>query len=204
MRVVLASASPRRSDLLTQLGVEFVTAPADIDEREHAHEHPVDYVRRLAAEKAEIAAAMLDRDGCDAIVIAADTTVDVDGEILAKPLDAVDARRMLGLLSARTHAVHTGVAVRRAGRTEVTVETTLVSMVAIDEVRMNWYVGTGEPFGKAGAYALQGAGSALVDRVVGNVSNVIGLPLTVLDELLGRFGTSLTELATGTAAGNEG
>ena len=189
-RIVLASSSPRRHELLTQLGIPFEITPADIDESELAGEDPVTYVRRLAVEKAAVG-----EFAVDDIVIAADTTVDVDGEILAKPEDEADAQRMLGLISARTHDVHTGVAVRHRGRTEVAVATTQVTMVPIDEARMQWYIGTGEPFGKAGAYAMQGAASALVQRIDGSVSNVVGLPLAVLDELLGRFGLSLVALA---------
>jgi len=176
--------------LLTQLGIRFDITPADIDETERPGEDPVTYVRRLAVEKAAVGE-FADED----IVIAADTTVDVDGEILAKPEDEADARRMLGLISGRTHDVHTGVAVRHRGRTEVAVATTLVTMVPIDEARMRWYVGTGEPFGKAGAYAMQGAASALVERIDGSVSNVIGLPLAVLDAVLARFDLTLVTLA---------
>lgn len=195
MRVVLASASPRRSDLLTQLGVRFVVAPADIDETELAGEDPLTYVLRLAIGKASAAAGQAGIAAGD-MVIAADTTVDVDGEILAKPVDDHDARRMLGLLSGRTHTVHTGVAVRIGARTEAEVATTAVTMVDVDEARLQWYLATGEPFGKAGAYAIQGAGSVLVERIEGSVTNVVGLPLTLLDRLLARFGTSLTVLAS--------
>jgi len=191
-RIVLASSSPRRHELLTQLGIRFEITPADIDETELPGEDPVTYVHRLAVEKAAVG-----EFADDDVVIAADTTVDVDGEILAKPEDDADARRMLRLISARTHDVHTGVAVRHHGRTEVAVATTRVTMVNIDEARMRWYVGTGEPFGKAGAYAMQGAASALVERIDGSVSNVIGLPLAVLDDLLARFGLSLVALAAG-------
>lgn len=189
-RIVLASSSPRRHELLTQLGISFEITPADIDETELPGEDPVTYVRRLAVEKAAVG-----EFADDDVVIAADTTVDVDGEILAKPADDADARRMLGLISARTHDVHTGVAVRHRGHTEVAVATTQVTMVDIDEARMQWYVGTGEPFGKAGAYAMQGAAAALVERIDGSVSNVIGLPLAVLDEVLARFDLSLVALA---------
>lgn len=195
MRVVLASASPRRSDLLATLGVPFVVVPADIDETEIDGEDPVTYVHRLAIGKSDAVSA-LDAVRPDDIVIAADTTVDVDGEILAKPCDADDARRMLGLLSGRAHSVHTGVAVRRGEHVAVEVATTFVTMVDIDEVRMHWYLGTGEPFDKAGAYAIQGAGSLLVERIDGSVSNVVGLPLAVLDRLLRGVGTSLAALAT--------
>ncbi|MCU1366200.1 MAG: Septum formation protein Maf [Ilumatobacteraceae bacterium] len=190
LRIVLASASPRRSDLLAQLGVRFTIEPSDIDETELPGEDPVAYVRRLAVEKA----AVLEGDD-GTVVIAADTTVDVDGVILAKPVDTSDARRMLRLLSGRTHAVHTGIAVRRGHLVESAVTSTRVTMVEIDDVHLDWYVATGEPFGKAGAYALQGAGSLLVERVEGSVSNVIGLPLAALDELLGRLGVSLAAIA---------
>jgi septum formation protein len=190
-RVVLASSSPRRSDLLTQIGIAFTVVPADIDEREQVGEDPVAYVCRLAVGKAGVGE-FADAD----IVIAADTTVDVDGQILAKPEDEADARRMLTLLSGRTHDVHTGVAVRHRGRTEIEVATTRVSMVVLDAATVDWYLATGEPFGKAGAYALQGAASALVERVEGSVSNVIGLPLAVLDTVLRRFGETLVALST--------
>jgi septum formation protein len=196
VRIVLASASPRRRDLLTTLGITFSVEPADIDESEHVGEDPLAYVCRLAVEKAAVITV-----ADDAVVIAADTTVDVDGLILAKPADADDARRMLGLLSGRSHSVHTGVAVRRGDRTEVGVVSTRVTMVHIDDAKMRWYVGTGEPFGKAGAYALQGAGSLLVERVDGSVSNVIGLPLVLVDDLIGRFGVSLVDLAGGSQDG---
>ncbi|MCU1395834.1 MAG: septum formation inhibitor Maf [Ilumatobacteraceae bacterium] len=191
---MLASASPRRSDLLSTLGLPFAVAPSDIDETEHDGEDPVAYVRRLAVEKAAVAAAGHPGDDT-VVVIAADTTVDVDGTILGKPLDAPDACRMLGLLGGRAHRVHTGVAVQRGERIEADVVSTTVSMIAIDDAHLAWYVGTGEPFGKAGAYALQGAGSLLVERIDGSVSNVIGLPLAVLDELMARVGVSLVDLA---------
>lgn len=189
-RILLASASPRRRELLARLGLIFEVAPADIDETELVGEEPVAYVHRLAIGKAAVPCA----EFAD-IVIAADTTVDVDGEIFAKPHDDDDARRMLRLLSDRTHAVHTGIAVRHQGRTEAMVATTTVTMTPIEDDRLEWYIATGEPPGKAGAYALQGAGSVLVERVEGSVTNVIGLPLTTLDHLLGRFGLSLTALA---------
>ena len=190
-RVVLASASPRRSELLTQLGLSFVVMPTDIDETERPGEDPVSYVHRLAIEKA-LAADV----GDDVVVIAADTTVDVDGVILAKPVDDVDARRMLRLLSGRTHHVHTGIAVRHMGRVVSGVDTTLVQMVTLDESVLSWYLSTGEPYGKAGAYAIQGAAALLIEGVQGSVTNVIGLPLTLLDELLATSGVSLLRLLT--------
>jgi septum formation protein len=188
--VVLASGSPRRRELLTNIGIVFDVVPADIDETERPGEDPVDYVRRLAIGKVSVG----DFDEAE-LVIAADTTVDVDGAILAKPEDEADARRMLALMSGRAHDVHTGVAVRHRGRVEVTVATTKVTMVPMDAGMVDWYVATGEPFGKAGAYGIQGAASALVAAVDGNVTNVIGLPLSVLDEVVRRFDLSLVELA---------
>lgn len=179
MRIVLVSASPRRSDLLRSLGLTFDVVPMDIDESSLPHEDPVAYVRRVASAKAVAFSA-----SPDDLVIAADTTVDVDGEILAKPEDEADAQRMLRLISGRTHLVHTGVAVGYLGQTLVDTGTTTVAMRGLSEAMIDWYIGTGEPFGKAGAYALQGAAAILVESVSGSVSNVIGLPLVTLDELV--------------------
>ena len=191
IRVVLASASPRRSELLTQIGMSFEVMPTDIDETEHPGEDPVSYVRRLAIEKA-LAAVV----GDDVVVIAADTTVDLDGMILAKPADDADALRMLGLLAGRTHQVHTGVAIRYQGRMVAEVNTSLVSMKASDDQWLRWYVATGEPHGKAGAYGIQGAAAVFVDTVQGSVTNVIGLPLSLLEQLLSEVGVSLLRLLT--------
>ena len=191
IRVVLASASPRRRELLAQIGMSFEVMPTDIDETEHPGEDPVSYVRRLAIEKA--CAAVLDDD---VVVIAADTTVDLDGMILAKPADDADAMRMLGLLAGRTHQVHTGVAIRYQGRVAAEVNTSLVTMKASDDEWLRWYVATGEPHGKAGAYGIQGAAAALVDSVQGSVTNVIGLPLNLLEQLLFEVGVSLLRLLT--------
>ena len=191
IRVVLASASPRRSELLAQIGMSFEVMPTDIDETEHPGEDPVSYVRRLAIEKA-LAAVV----GDDVVVIAADTTVDLDGMILAKPADDADALRMLGLLAGRTHQVHTGVAIRYQGRMVAEVNTSLVSMKASDDQWLRWYVATGEPHGKAGAYGIQGAAAVFVDSVQGSVTNVIGLPLSLLEQLLSEVGVSLLRLLT--------
>jgi septum formation protein len=179
--VVLASGSPRRLMLLEQLGLDPEVVPADIDESPLPGEDPVAYVRRLAREKAEAVVVP-----SAALVIAADTTIDLDGEILAKPDDGDDARRMLRRQSGRTHRVHTGIAVRHRGATLVDVVTTLVTMVPITDELLDWYVGTGEPLDKAGAYALQGAGGVLVEKVNGSVSNVVGLPLAPVVALIRR------------------
>ena len=117
-------------------------------------------------------------------MLAADTVVDVDGEVLGKPLDADDARRMLRRLSGRSHRVHTGVAVRSAGHVEVEVVTTIVTFVPLTDETIDGYLATGEPFDKAGAYAIQGAGGTFVDAVRGSHSNVVGLPLTTVARLL--------------------
>lgn len=178
---MLASASPRRSELLRSAGLEFDIVPADIDESTRPGETPSDYVARLSTEKAD---AVAERVGGAAIVIAADTTVDVDGRILEKPMDDPDARRMLRLLSGRTHLVHTGVTAvgpPRDGAGEdrgstIVVETE-VRFVELTDRAIDWYLATGEHAGKAGAYGIQGAAGAFVDRIDGSVTNVIGLPL---------------------------
>jgi septum formation protein len=179
--LVLASASPRRSELLRSVGLEFEVMPADIDESTLPGEAPSDYVARLSNEKARVVA---ERVGGGAIVIAADTTVDVDGRILEKPIDDPDARRMLRLLSGRTHLVHTGVTTLSfgvgSGKTgspvSVVVETA-VRFVELTDRAIEWYLATGEHAGKAGAYGIQGAAGAFVERIDGSVTNVIGLPL---------------------------
>jgi septum formation protein len=185
--VVLASGSPRRRELLATLGIEFQVVPADIDESVLPGERPIPYVRRLAAAKA----ATVGRAHGDRLVIAADTTVDVDGEILGKPADAPEARRMLRLLGGRTHRVHTGLAVRCAGQRAVDVETTLVTFAELDDAMIDWYVATGEPYDKAGGYGMQGKASVLVERIEGSVSNVIGLPLARLVRLAAAAGAPL-------------
>ena len=159
----------------------------DIDETPVDGEEPVAYVRRLAIGKAAAVAAAPDE-----LVIAADTTVDLDGEIMGKPSD--DHRRhgrCCARLSGRTHRVHTGVAVRLGDRELADVCTTLVTFVTLDEATIDWYLATGEPLGKAGAYAMQGAGAALVSGVDGSVSNVIGLPLHLVVDLAGRLDVTL-------------
>ncbi len=175
-RLVLASGSPRRRDLLAQLGLTFTVAPANVDETPRSGERPVALVRRLAAAKA----AAVDGDP----VLAADTIVEVDGSTLGKPVDANDARAMLRRLSGRAHRVHTGVAVRSGERVEVDVATTIVRFAPLTPALLEWYVATGEPLDKAGAYAIQGRGGVFVEHVHGSVSNVVGLPLTTVVRLL--------------------
>ena len=201
VRLVLASASPRRSELLRSVGLEFEVIPADIDESVRPDETPAAYAARLSAEKATVVA---ERVGSDVIVVAADTTVDVEGLILEKPVDADDARRMLRLLSGRIHLVHTAVTVlpsvqsfgvgsAKTGASETIVVETSVEFVELTPETEDWYVATGEPFGKAGSYAIQGAGGALVRRLDGSVTNVIGLPLAETLVLISeRAGLSLS------------
>jgi septum formation protein len=185
-QIVLASSSPRRHQLLGQLGVRFEVRSPDIDETPVESEDPVEYVRRLARGKA---CAVEVGDGV--VVIAADTTVDVDGEILGKPETDEATREMLRRISGRTHRVHTGIAVRVGDHVVDDVVTTLVMMAPISDAAAAWYIATGEPHDKAGAYALQGAGGVLVESVRGSTSNVVGLPLAPLVELCRRLGIDL-------------
>ena len=170
--LILASASPRRADLLRSAGLDFAIEPADVDETPLPGEAPVDYVERVAFDKARAVA------GAGRLVLAADTTVEIDGEILAKPSDKADARRMLNELGGREHAVHTGVVVLPDGASARSiVVTTAVRFVDLPPDVIEWYVATGEPLDKAGAYALQGRAAAFVESIDGSVTNVIGLPL---------------------------
>ena len=192
-RVVLASSSPRRLDLLRSIGIEPEVISRDVDETPLAGEAPRDYVARLAAAKLE---AVLGGDTALGVgwsaryaaptdtVVAADTTIDLDGRILAKPDDDADAVRMLAALSGRDHLVHTGLAVRRDGVTTVEVATTTVAFRRLDPTEIDRYVATGEPRDKAGAYALQGGAAGFVRAVAGSRSNVIGLPLEAVCRLL--------------------
>jgi septum formation protein len=187
VRVVLASGSPRRRELLALIGLPFDVVPPEVDESVRPGEAPADLVRRLAVEKAEKVEKV---EAVGSIVIGADTTVEIDGQILGKPTDAGDARRMLAALSGRTHRVHTAVAVCRHGETICEVVTTLVTMVAMAADTIGWYLATGEPMDKAGAYAIQGSGGAFVSRIDGNASNVVGLPLPTVVDLLRRQGVA--------------
>ncbi len=176
--LVLASSSPRRQELLRGLGLDFTIVPADVDETERPGENPVDYVARVAHDKAMAVVGRLGMGAAGEIaVLAADTTVDVDGEILAKPLDDDDARRMLGLMSGRTHQVHTTVVGWRISGLHACTVTTDVTFVELAPATIEWYLSTGEHRDKAGAYGIQGAAGALVERLDGSPTNVIGLPL---------------------------
>jgi septum formation protein len=186
-RLVLASQSPRRRELLEQLGIAFEVRPAGADEALLPGEAPRQYVLRVAREKA--------RAVKGDVVLAADTSVVLDGAVLGKPDGPDDARRMLRALSGSRHEVLTAVCVRRAsGALDVELDavvSTAVRFSALTPAQIEWYVGTGEPLDKAGAYALQGKAGVFVAGVEGSVSNVIGLPLSETAELLRRAGLRL-------------
>jgi septum formation protein len=180
----LASASPRRRQLLDLIGVPHVVQPADLDETPRAAEPADRYVMRLAGEKASAVWAR----HRDLPVLAADTTVVIDGEILGKPESEADARTMLDKLSGRTHLVHTGVALRTAEVLKVDISTTSVSFAALTPAQIHAYWASGEPQGKAGAYAIQGLGAAFVAGISGSYTGVMGLPLFETAALLRAHG----------------
>ncbi|MDA0298045.1 MAG: Maf family protein [Actinobacteria bacterium] len=195
LQIVLASQSPRRVDLLTQLldhefgegVVTFAIDPPNINETALTGETPIAHVQRLAVAKSHAVAA---RYNNAIVIIAADTTVDLDGKIFGQPADEQDARTMLNELSGRTHQVHTAVAVVHLAQDGTMlsqahgVDSAGVSMLEITPEKMEWYLATGESLGKAGSYAVQGDGGALVERVEGSLTTVIGLPLDLLSDLL--------------------
>jgi len=183
VRLVLASASPRRADLLRSAGFQFQVVPVDVDERPLAGEDPAVMVQRLATEKAALVSDRVP----DGAVIGADTVVVVDAVILGKPGDDRDAAGMLRRLSGRSHEVLTGVAVHANGRRLVAVERTVVWFLPLSDADIAWYVSSGEPLDKAGAYAVQGLASRFVTRIEGSYSNVVGLPVARVCELLNRI-----------------
>jgi septum formation protein len=182
MHLVLASASPRRRELLTQAGFTFDVHPAHIPEDPRPGEDPIVYVTRLAREKARTVFGEL-KDPA-ATVLGADTTVTLDNHILGKPEDAADAARMLRLLSGRTHRVITGVAVVTTDSAEVAAEVTGVRFLELSDEEIAAYVATGEPMDKAGAYAIQGRAARWIPRVEGCYFNVVGLPLSLVSTML--------------------
>jgi septum formation protein len=179
-QIILASRSPRRSELLTAAGISFEVLAADIDETPHVNETPVAYVERLAIEKARAVLALRP----DARILGADTTVTIGGEILGKPIDKDHAFRMLRKLSGAVHDVHTGVALVSAQRVRAAVETTRVWFAEMTDEDISWYVGTGEPVDRAGAYAIQGYASRFIPRIEGSYSNVVGLPVALVSSIL--------------------
>ena len=186
VRLILASASPRRAELLRAAGFEFDVVAADVDESIRAGESPQAYVRRLAGEKSLAALAVLTRGAtpADAIILGADTAVVVDGDILGKPRDDEDAAAMLRRLSGRRHDVLTGISLRRNACGVGRVETTAVMFLPLSDEDVAWYVASGEGRDKAGAYAIQGLASRFIPRIEGSYSNVVGLPLAAVVDLI--------------------
>jgi septum formation protein len=181
MRLILASASPRRAELLTSAGFTFAIQPADVDETPLPGEAPEAYVLRVARDKAGTAATSGDSA---AVVLAADTAVVADGQILGKPRDDADAERMLRLLSNAVHEVLTAVVVRSASGERFEVVPTRVRFRALDDDEISWYLASGEPAGRAGAYGIQGRAARFVEWIEGSWSNVVGLPIATVDRLL--------------------
>jgi septum formation protein len=182
-KLVLASRSLRRQEILTAVGWEFEPIAADIDETRLASEDAVSYVKRLALTKAETIAERFP----NRLVIGADTVVVIDGEILGQPSDDDDARRMLRLLSDKWHDVLTGVALMRAGAFVVEHETTRVHFSEMSGEEIDWYIAGGEPRGKAGAYGIQGRAALFIKEIQGDYFNVVGLPVRLVFELSRRI-----------------
>lgn len=179
-KLILASSSPRRKELLDAVGWPYEAIVAGIDESVRANEAPADYVQRLARSKAEAVAARLE----SGLVLGADTTVVIDNQILGQPVDDDDARRMLNLLSGRWHEVLTGVAAIRIGsETRVAHESTRVRFAEMSAREIDWYVATGEARGKAGAYGIQGAAGLFIEQIEGDYFNIVGLPIRLVYEL---------------------
>jgi septum formation protein len=180
MRLILASSSPRRRELLTQVGLTFDIIPAHIDEKRRVSEDPTAYVQRLALEKAQTIHLLQS----DAFVLGADTTVEIDGHALEKPADRADAERMLRALSGRVHHVHTGLALLSPHGQRTHLETTSVRFSTVEEAELQDYLDSGEPYDKAGAYGIQVYAARWIPRIDGDYFNVMGLPLAATVRLL--------------------
>lgn len=193
MNIILASQSPRRKELLERMGIrDFETISPNVDESVFHGLPPEELVRRLSAEKA---AAVAGRAGEDAIVIAADTVVALEGAVLGKPADELDAFKMLSALSGVRHQVYTGVTVCRGGEKQTAHEVTDVTFRELSEREIEDYISTGEPMDKAGAYGIQGYGALLIQGISGDYYNVMGLPVCRLSGMLARFGVDCLKLA---------
>lgn len=179
-RIVLASGSPRRAEILRSVGWEFEKAIPDVDESVIAGEAPEKYVQRLAAEKAS--EVLGEHEG--KIVLAADTTVVIDGEIIGKPVDADDARRMISMLSGKWHEVLTGVAIAKNGSTRVGLQTTRVKFAPMKKAEIDFLVEKGDPLDKAGAYAVQAQAALFIESIEGDYWNVVGLPINLVYRLI--------------------
>ena len=193
MKIILASQSPRRKELLERMGIrDFETISPNVDESAFHGLPPEELVRRLSAEKA---AAVAGKVGEDAIVIAADTVVALEGAVLGKPADELDAFKMLSALSGVRHQVYTGVTVCRGGEKQTAHEVTDVTFRELSEREIEDYISTGEPMDKAGAYGIQGYGALLIQGISGDYYNVMGLPVCRLSGMLARFGVDCLKLA---------
>ena len=193
MKIILASQSPRRKELLERMGIrDFETISPNVDESAFRGLPPEELVRRLSAEKA---AAVAGKAGEDAIVIAADTVVALEGAVLGKPADELDAFKMLSALSGVRHQVYTGVTVCRGGEKQTAHEVTDVTFRELSEEEIERYIATGEPMDKAGAYGIQGYGALLIQGISGDYYNVMGLPVCRLGGMLARFGVDCLRLA---------
>ena len=190
MKLILASSSPRRAEVLRDAGIAFEISPSQIDESRLPGEPAQIMVTRLAEAKARAAVAGVTRSQTDCIVIGADTAVELGGEIFGKPRDAADAREMLAALSGRTHRVLTGIFLIRLPDdvTRSAVESTSVALLALEREEIEAYVATGEPLDKAGAYAIQGRAGRYIPKIEGCYFNVVGLPLARLHALLRELG----------------
>jgi septum formation protein len=180
--LILASQSPRRSEILRQAGIPFAVRPANVDESIHAGEQPEQYVKRVAQEKAKA----VEASAAD-IVLGADTIVVIDSEILGKPRDQADAIRMLESLAGREHAVMTGICLRHGEESIADCAVTRVWLTPLTRQEIEEYVATGEPLDKAGAYAIQGLASRFIPRIEGSYSNVVGLPIELVSKRLREF-----------------
>lgn len=182
-KVILASSSPRRKELLDAAGWPYEAIVVGVDESLHPNEAPAAYVQRLARAKAEAVAARLQTG----LVLGADTTVVVENQILGQPADDGDAKRMLNLLNGKWHEVLTGVALLRiGGETTVAYETTCVRFAEMTEDEIDWYISTGEARGKAGAYGIQGAAGLFIEEIRGDYFNIVGLPIRLAYELVAK------------------
>ena len=188
MRLILASSSPRRAELLNRLGLDFVVSPADVDESRHPEEGPGVYVERVARAKA-----LAITGSSDDLIVAADTAVVHDGHVLGKPGHPEEARSMLRRLQGDTHEVFTGMAVAHDEILESLVDVTEVTMLPLTDQEIDDYVDRGEPMDKAGAYALQGRGGLYVKSISGSPFTVIGLPVHLLPRLVARVGARLDQ-----------
>lgn len=186
MKFILASSSPRRRDLLTSIGLEFDVLPSNVPEVHRQGEAAEEYVARLSRDKANALAAQHP----DRWVIAADTTVLLGDELLEKPVDAADAERMLATIAGKTHLVYTGVTLENVerGYRDTRVAESEVRMLPLSAEEIEWYVRTGEPLDKAGSYAVHGIASMFIEAIHGSYTNVVGLPLATLYQMLRKAG----------------